>query len=80
MLTMKRIDLKKILRMDFLIQHHCTGTPLEFAQKMEISRSTLFEYLTYMRCEFGVCILYNKFQKTYHYDGENIYSAIERMC
>lgn len=29
---MKRIDLKKVLRMDFMIQHRCTGTPVEFAK------------------------------------------------
>lgn len=66
--------------MDFLISHRSTGTPVEFAKKMELSRSTLFEYLAYMRYELGVCILYDKYQGTYHYDGEeNLYSAIARM-
>ena len=41
---MKRVDLKKILYMDFLIRHKCTGTSKEFAAKMDMSRSTLFEY------------------------------------
>ena len=27
---MKRVDLKKILYMDFLIRHKCTGTSQEF--------------------------------------------------
>lgn len=45
---MKRIDLKKILYMDFLIRHKCTGTSKEFAAKMDMSRSTLFEYIAYM--------------------------------
>ena len=40
---MKRVDLKKILYMDFLIRHKCTGTSKEFAAKMDMSRSTLFE-------------------------------------
>ena len=39
---MKRVDLKKILYMDFLIRHKCTGTSKEFAAKMDMSRSTLF--------------------------------------
>ena len=38
---MKRVDLKKILYMDFLIRHKCTGTSKEFAAKMDMSRSTL---------------------------------------
>lgn len=77
---MKRIELKKILRMDFLISHRSTGTPEEFAEKMALSRSTLFEYLAYMRYELGVCILYDRYQGTYHYDGEaDIYDAIGRL-
>ena len=54
---MKRVDLKKILYMDFLIRHKCTGTSKEFAAKMDMSRSTLFEYIAYMRDELEVCIL-----------------------
>ena len=73
---MKHVDLKKILRMDFLIQHQCTGTPVEFAEKMELSRSTLFEYLAYLRYELGVCILYDKYMCTYHYDGKDLYGAL----
>lgn len=51
---MKRIDLKKVLRMDFMIQHRCTGTPVEFAKKLELSRSVLFEYLAYLRYDLGI--------------------------
>ena len=38
---MKRVDLKKILYMDFLIRHKCTGTSKEFAAKMDMSRFPL---------------------------------------
>ena len=67
---MKRVDLKKILYMDFLIRHKCTGTSKEFAAKMDMSRSTLFEYIAYMRDELEVCILFDKFLGTYYYDGK----------
>lgn len=73
---MKRIDLKKVLRMDFMIQHRCTGTPVEFAKKLELSRSVLFEYLAYLRYDLGIDILYDKYQCTYHYDGTNLYAAL----
>ena len=63
---MKRIDLKKVLRMDFMIQHRCTGTPEEFARKLDLSRSTFFEYLAYFRYELG----------TDHYNGATLYSAL----
>jgi len=39
---MKHIDLKKIIRMDSIIQRRNTGSPTEFAKKLEISRSTFF--------------------------------------
>lgn len=73
---MKLVDLKKILRMDFMIQHHCTGSPAEFAEKLELSRSVLFEYLAYMRYDLGIDILYDKYQATYHYDGTDLYTAL----
>lgn len=50
---MKRIDLKKVLHMDFLIQHRCTGNAVEFAQKLDLFRSALFNYLDYMRNDLG---------------------------
>lgn len=73
---MKRVDLKKALRMNFMIQHRCTGTPVEFAHKLEVSRSVLFEYLAYFRYELGINILYDKYQETYYYDGTNLYAAL----
>ena len=74
--TMKRVDLKKILYMEFLIRHNCTGTSKEFAAKMDMSRSTLFEYIAYMRDELEVCILFDKFLGTYYYDGKNLYTSL----
>lgn len=73
---MKLVDLKKILYMDYLIQHRITGTPNEFARKMSLSRSTLFEYMAYMRNELEVCILYDRCSGTYYYNGNNLYAAI----
>ncbi len=55
---MKRVDLKKILYMDFLIRPSAQAHPKEFAAKMDMSRSTLFEYIAYMRDELEVCILF----------------------
>lgn len=74
---MIRIDLKKILYMDFLIQHKSTGKPKEFAEKLELSRSTLFEYIAYMRDELEVCIAYDQSSKNYYYDGNNLLEALQ---
>lgn len=73
---MKRVDLKKVLRMDFMIQHRCTGSPNEFAKKLELSRSVLYEYLAYMRYDLGIDILYDKYQMSYHYDSLDLYTAL----
>lgn len=73
---MKRVDLKKVLRMDFMIQHRCTGSPNEFAKKLELSRSVLYEYLAYMRYDLGIDILYDKYQMSYHYDSLDLYAAL----
>ena len=50
---MKRVDLKKILYMDFLIRHKCTGTS-RICSKDGYVTSTLFEYIAYMRDELEV--------------------------
>lgn len=73
---MVRIDLKKILHMDFLIQHKCTGIPTEFAAKLDLSRSTLFEYIAYMRNELEVCIAYDPYSRNYYYNGNNLLDAL----
>ncbi|WP_237040013.1 helix-turn-helix domain-containing protein [Phocaeicola faecalis] len=73
---MKYVDIRKIIRMDFLIQHRSTGSPAEFAQKLEVSRSTFFEYLAYMREELMLDIQYNKYKETYYYDGKDLCSVL----
>lgn len=62
--------------MDSLIQHQSTGSPEEFARKLELSRSTFFEYLAYMREELMLVIQYNRDRKTYYYEGSNLLSAL----
>lgn len=69
---MKYIDLQKILYMDSLIQHKCTGSPEQFARKLEVSRSAFFGYLAYMRNELMLDILYNNYSETYYYDGKDL--------
>lgn len=62
--------------MNFLIQHRCTGNAVDFAQKLNLSRSTLFNYLEYMREDLGIDILYDKSRGTYYYDGVGLYEAL----
>jgi len=52
--------------MDLLIAMKATGPPEEFAYKMNLSRSTLFETLQEMK-GMGVDIRYSNIRETYYY-------------
>ncbi|MCD7925664.1 MAG: hypothetical protein LUI85_13630 [Bacteroides sp.] len=62
--------------MDSMIQRRNTGSPTEFAKKLEISRSTFFEYIAYMRDELMLNIQYNRYTENYYYDGNNLCSVL----
>lgn len=67
MSLLKYID--RIRRIDALICQKATGTPQEFAGKLGIHRSTLFQSLQEMR-EMGVDIKYSWIRQSYYY-GDN---------
>ena len=56
-------------RMDLLIAMEATGTPEEFANKLGIKRSTLFDTLQEMK-EMGVVIRYSSYKRSYYYVDE----------
>ena len=55
--------------MDLLIAMKATGPPEEFAYKMNLSRSTLFETLQEMK-GMGVDIRYSNIRETYYYGDD----------
>jgi len=55
--------------MDLLIAMKATGPPEEFAYKMNLSRSTLFETLQEMK-GMGVDIRYSSIRESYYYGDE----------
>jgi len=64
--------------MDSLIALRATGPPEEFACKMNLSRSTLFETLQEMK-GMGVDIRYSNVRGTYYYgDSRRIVIKVER--
>jgi biotin operon repressor len=65
------------MRIDALIYQKATGTPEEFASKLGIHRSTLFQSLQEMR-EMGVDIRYSYTRQSYYYaDDRRIIINIE---
>lgn len=61
--------LVRAIRMDKLILLKATGTPEEFASKLGIRRSTLFQALQEMRI-LGADIKYSNESQTYYYAGK----------
>lgn len=65
--------------MDSLIYMKSTGTPEEFAEKLGIRRSTLFQSLQEMR-EIGVDIKYSCYRQSYYYaDNRRIRIKLENV-
>jgi hypothetical protein len=70
---------ERLRRMDSLISMMSTGTPEEFADKLGIRRSTLFQSLQEMR-EMGVDIKYSYVRQSYFYaDNRRIKIRLESI-
>lgn len=54
---------------DTFIQKKRTGTPKQFARKLGICRSVLFEHITDMK-QIGFPIKYSRSRETYYYEWE----------
>lgn len=55
--------------MTLLISKNATGTRREFASKLEISESSLFNYLQLIKA-LGRKVSYNHFKNCYHFTDE----------
>lgn len=70
--------IERLQRMDSLIYMMSTGTPEEFAEKLGIRRSSLFQSLQEMR-EMGVDIKYSNLRQSYYYaDNRRITIKLEK--
>jgi hypothetical protein len=56
----------RMQRMDRLIRMKATGSPEEFAEKLNLSRSMLMENLVEMKA-LGAPISYCKYRRSYYY-------------
>lgn len=61
--------LKKLIRMHDLIKRKATGTPIEFARKLELSRATTFRYKSQLEMA-GAPIKYCRYRGSYYYEEE----------
>ena len=62
-------------RMDALIRRKATGPPKSFARKLDISVSTLYEYVAVLK-DFGAPVSYSREKQSFVYEtaGEFIIS------
>jgi hypothetical protein len=60
-------QIRRIERIDQLIRLKATGRPSEFARKLGISESQLYEILNVIKVELGGPILYSKSLQSYYY-------------
>lgn len=67
--------IERFEKIDYLIAKKGTGNPATFANKLNISESTLYEYLNELK-EKGAPILYNKYKETYFYYEEGRFKII----
>lgn len=61
--------IERLQRMDSMIYMNSTGPPEEFAEKLGIRRSTLFQSLQEMK-KLGVDIKYSFYRQSYYYANE----------
>ncbi|GCC50877.1 hypothetical protein SanaruYs_10960 [Chryseotalea sanaruensis] len=60
---------KRLEFLDELIQKEATGSPVELAKRLGVSRRMVFNYLEYLVSEKAVTIIYCKRKKTYLYQN-----------
>lgn len=56
-------------RLDDLIRTKSTGTPAKLAERLEVSESSVYEYLAIMK-SLGAPIKYDKDRCTYYYEED----------
>ena len=62
--------LQKLEQMDALIQRKGTGTPEQFAKRLNLTRSTFYRHLEQLSIQKEKKISYCTKRQTYYYDEE----------
>jgi predicted DNA-binding transcriptional regulator YafY len=66
---MLKDSILRIQQIDNLIKRKGTGSPDDFAARLQISRRCLYDYINKMR-DWGAPIEYDLFRQTYYYREE----------
>ena len=60
---------RRMERLQHYIKRECTGDADELAEKLGVSRRTLFNYLETLRID-RMAIKFSRYRKTYYYEHE----------
>ena len=60
-------QLSKLKRLDALIQRKGTGTALQLASRLNVSRTTIFNYLNILK-DLGAPLAYCNNRRSYYYE------------
>ena len=61
------MNIRVIIRIHDLICIERTGKPTQFAEKIGVSKRTLYEYLSFMKNELNAPIVFNREKESYRY-------------
>lgn len=64
------MDIRIIIRLDFLITKEMTGNPKKLASKLAITERSVYHYLAFMKKELNAPIVYNYQKQTYMYSKD----------
>lgn len=59
--------MERLRKFDYLVYHQMTGNPESFAKKLQMSRSSFYEFLEEVKL-MGVPVQYNRDKKSYYYE------------
>ncbi len=70
---MPRKFIERFKRIDQIIANKSSGTPSQLAAKLDISESTLFEFIAVMK-ELGAPIQYDRQHLRYYYEEDGYFN------
>lgn len=62
------MNIDKVKYLIHLIEKERTGSPREFAQKLNVSERTIYFHLSILKNELKAPIIFNKFRNTYQFE------------
>jgi predicted DNA-binding transcriptional regulator YafY len=66
--------IERLQRIDYFIRTKSTGTPKEFAVKLDVSERQLYKYIKNLK-ELGAPIKYCKISNSYYYDSNGYFAV-----